>query len=197
VTDFDGIREHYERTLEQHGESAEGVDYRDAQSQRSRFVRFEPLALGADSVCDLGCGVGALAGHLRERGFAGSYVGVDLVPASIELARARFPGERFEVGTDPVAADVVVASGIFNVRGRIGDAEWAAHIRRTLAAMWAAAGLGVAFNVLSRSVSPHLFSVDATVLLGWVEALGAARVTLDEDVGLGELTVVARRAHMG
>lgn len=194
MTDLDPIRAHYERRLAAFGATAEGVDYRDHESQRSRFVRFEELALGAGSVCDLGCGVGAFAAHLRERGFAGDYVGVDLVPASIELARDRFPAERFEVGSEPIAAEVIVASGIFNVRAGIDDDTWSAHIRRTLVTMWAAAGDGMAFNVLSRSISPHLFSVEPDVLLDWVAQLGSPHVSLDEDVGLGELTVIARRS---
>lgn len=197
MTDLDPVRAHYERRLEAYGATAQGVDYRDDDSQRSRFVRFEELALGAGSVCDLGCGVGAFAAHLRERGFAGDYVGVDLVPASIELARAQLPGERFEVGSEPIAAEVIVASGIFNVRAGIDDDMWSAHIRRTLGTMWAAAGDGMAFNVLSRSISPHLFSVEPDVLLEWVRALHPGRVSLDEDVGVSELTVIAHRAQIG
>jgi SAM-dependent methyltransferase len=197
VTDLGGVRAHFERVLAAHGPTAEGMDFRDSASQLHRFERLVPVILDGASVCDLGCGVGALAVRLREVGYRGAYTGVDLVPASIDLARVALPDERFEVGTDPVPADVVVASGIFNVRGDIGDGEWAAHVRRTIESMWAVARIAIAFDMLSRTVSTHLFSVRADELLSWVGALESAEVTLEEDVGLAELTVVARRAQMG
>jgi SAM-dependent methyltransferase len=188
VSELDGVADHYERLLAAHGATARGADYRDEASQRVRFGRLDRLVLGAGSVCDLGCGYGAYLDHLQAQGWAGDYVGIDLTPGMVDAARARHPGARFEVGSDPVPAEVVVASGIFNVR--YGDDEaWSALVRRTIDAMWAACTLGVAFNVLSRAVSPHLFSVPADVLATWLPP-GAV---VEEDVASGELTAFAHR----
>jgi 2-polyprenyl-3-methyl-5-hydroxy-6-metoxy-1,4-benzoquinol methylase len=46
-------------------------------------------------VLDAGCGNGALAGHLLERGW--DVVGIDLGRRGIEIARAAYPAARFEV----------------------------------------------------------------------------------------------------
>ena len=144
--------------------------------------------LGCASVCDLGCGYGAYLDHLRDAGWEGEYVGIDVTPGMVEAGRARHPGMRFEVGSAPVPAEAVVASGIFNVR--FGDDDsWRAHVRRTIASMVEVATVGVAFNVLSRAVSPHRFSMSAAELASWLPP-GA---TVEEDVGTGDLTAFVRR----
>ena len=153
-----------------------------------RFERLDRLVLGVGSVCDLGCGYGAYLDHLRAAGWEGDYVGVDLTPGMVDAAQARHPGVRFEVGSAPMAAEAVVASGIFNVRFG-DDASWTALVRRTIDAMWAACSVGIAFNLLSRAVSPHLFSVPGAVLATWLPA-GAV---IEEDVGTAELTAFVRR----
>lgn len=189
MSELDGVAAHYERLLDEHGATPRGADFRDEASQRVRFERLDRLALDAASVCDLGCGYGAYLDHLHAAGWHGDYAGVDLTPAMIDAARAQHPTARFEVGSEPVPAEAVVASGIFNVR--FGDDEsWAAHVRRTIDAMWSAASVGIAFNVLSRAVSPHLFSVRPDVLASW---LPPGHVALEEDVGTGEITAFVRR----
>jgi SAM-dependent methyltransferase len=54
------------------------------------------LAAGGGPVGDLGCGPGRVTGYLRRRGL--DAFGVDLSPAMVEVARAAYPGVRFEVG---------------------------------------------------------------------------------------------------
>ena len=188
MSELDRIPEHYERLLATHGATPRGADFRDESSQRVRFDRLDRLVLDVGSVCDLGCGYGAYLDHLRSAGWTGAYAGIDLTPGMIGAARERHPEARFEVGSTPVEADAVVASGIFNVRFGDDDA-WAAHVRRTIDAMWSACAVGMAFNVLSRAVSPHLFSVSAEVLARWLPP-GA---TIEEDVGTAELTAFAWR----
>jgi SAM-dependent methyltransferase len=135
------------------------------------------------SVCDLGCGYGAYLDHLHAAGWQGEYAGIDVTPGMVTAARSSHPGVRFEVGSLPVPADAVVASGIFNVRF-LDDESWRTHVRRTIEAMVDAARVGVAFNVLSRAVSPHLFSMTAAELAAWLPS-GAS---IEEDVGAGDLT---------
>jgi SAM-dependent methyltransferase len=57
-------------------------------------------------VADVGCGPGTITARLHELGV--DAFGIDLSPAMIELARARHPGLRFEVGsmTEPLNASV-------------------------------------------------------------------------------------------
>ena len=52
-------------------------------------------ATGARDVLDAGCGNGALCGYLAAKGY--SVIGVDADVAGIPVARAAYPGVRFEV----------------------------------------------------------------------------------------------------
>lgn len=52
---------------------------------------------GANTVLDAGCGNGALAGYLAERGF--QVTGVDASVSGIDIARIKFPDIPFEVGS--------------------------------------------------------------------------------------------------
>lgn len=61
-----------------------------------REVQALGLAAGA-RVFDLGCGNGAIAGLLHERGF--DVTGVDPSPSGIDLARSRHPQTRLKIGS--------------------------------------------------------------------------------------------------
>lgn len=67
--------------------------------QRTMLDLFAELVLaggGGGPVGDLGCGPGRVTSYLRQRGL--DAFGVDLSPAMVEVARAAYPGLRFEVG---------------------------------------------------------------------------------------------------
>ncbi|MBV8194056.1 MAG: class I SAM-dependent methyltransferase [Candidatus Dormibacteraeota bacterium] len=59
-------------------------------------VVIEDAGTGA-VVGDVGCGPGQIAAYLHEHGLRA--VGIDLSPSMIELARRRFPGPSFEIGS--------------------------------------------------------------------------------------------------
>jgi predicted TPR repeat methyltransferase len=60
----------------------------DAPERASRLL-MEGLPDGATAVLDAGCGTGLAGAALRSAGFTGELIGIDLSPASIELARRR------------------------------------------------------------------------------------------------------------
>lgn len=201
MADLGPVAAHFERTLHEHGPTARGVDWRDDSSRAERFRQLDRLALepGVESICELGCGYGAYLEHLRRAGFAGRYVGVDITPAMIGAALAQFPDDRFELGADPVPADVVVASGIFNVRTGNDEARWAAHVDRTVDAMWRAAARGLVFNVLTLDCGPgdravDFHYVDADEFVAGLERLPGAAIEARRDFGTHELTLLVRPA---
>jgi ubiquinone/menaquinone biosynthesis C-methylase UbiE len=57
----------------------------------------EHVRAGGGLVADAGCGEGRIGAHLAGLGL--DVTGVDLSPALIEIARARHPGIRFQVGS--------------------------------------------------------------------------------------------------
>lgn len=201
MADLEPVIAHFERTLHEHGPTARGADWRDDASREERFRQLDRLALepGVASICELGCGYGAYLEHLRLAGYRGRYVGVDITPAMIGAALAQFPDDRFELGADPVMADVVVASGIFNVRAGNDEQCWSAHVDRTVDGMWAVARHGLVFNVLTldsvagdRAEGFHYVDVDAFV--AGLGRLPHAQVETRRDYGTHELTVLVRRA---
>jgi SAM-dependent methyltransferase len=143
------LRRHYGPLVRKHGASHRAVNWGSAQGQETRFrVLLEPLNLAGARLLDVGCGVGHLVDQLKARGFAGEYLGVDLVPEMVAAARVRHPGWAFSEARLPEAAadfapDYVVGSGLFN----LADAR---TLEETVAAMFQATRRAVAFNSLSR-----------------------------------------------
>jgi len=64
--------------------------------RKRRFAAVRPYLNGR--VLDVGCGSGGLAEYIS----SDQYLGVDVDPLSLELARARFPSHRFEADMSKV-----------------------------------------------------------------------------------------------
>src|SRR6188472_2545126 len=96
--DWSVLVTHYERCFERHGVTPEGVDWPNAPDLAVRFDILLRLLDGAPSeprpvVLDLGCGPGLLLDYLRATGRLETvdYRGIDLSPAMVVAARARWP----------------------------------------------------------------------------------------------------------
>jgi SAM-dependent methyltransferase len=194
---------YYSRALATHGPNHRGVDW---STRASQELRFATLLDGIDwsdapSLLDFGCGYGALAAHLDELGHSCDYTGYDIAPAMVQAAQ-RTVGERADrrFTSDSAAltpADVVVASGIFNVKLDVPQRDWERYVGETIAKLGALARRRLAFNMLPPASSPqlertdlHYADRDAVVEL-CATTLGADDVAVREHYGLWEFTVVA------
>ena len=195
------VRDYYERTVSGHPPgSPRAVDWGspDAQMLRLQVLLSAMEAMGPQSVCDLGCGLGALLQVIRNAGHDWAYVGIDLAPSMIALADARAPGggpATFAVGRTPGQADVVVGSGIFNVRPGVTDEDWRRHVDATLGAMVRSARVGVVTNFLppvtpGHTPASHLHYEDPERVSALVRSLGCRVETLS-DYGPFDFTLVA------
>jgi SAM-dependent methyltransferase len=200
AVDLGPVADHFDQTLREHGPTARGADWRDDSSREERFRLLDRVALddGVASVCELGCGYGAYLDHLRAVGYRGTYVGVDVAPAMIGAATALHPDDRFEIGSAPRSADVVVASGIFNVRGGNDRDAWSTHLDATVDAMWAVARHGLVFNVLTQDArdgdrAADFHYVDADAFGAALDRLPDATIETRRDYGSHELTVFVLR----
>jgi SAM-dependent methyltransferase len=204
---YDDIRasvaHYYATRLHEHGTTAKGVDWRDTASQELRFAQFERLWAGdtAFSVNDLGCGYGRLLGYLRERGYRGRYIGIDVAPEMIDAARHAHRADhdaRFIAAADaPAVADYTIASGIFNVRRDFSPAAWDDYMRATIGTMRASSGKGFGFNVLSLHSDadrrrPDLHYADPGEWLDYCAITYSRHVVLLQDYGLYEFTLLVR-----
>ncbi len=197
------IASYYDGRLRAHGATPQGVDWRDAGGQ---VRRFQELLRGLDredlgSIADLGCGYGALAAFVHETIGPIPYTGYDISGAMLAAAReqcAHLPGVRFRRAAVPLErADVIVASGIFNVRLDADNDRWQEQVRQTIRAMVAQADRAVAFNCLTAfsdadRKEPRLWYPDPGQMLNWCLGEFGRHVALWHDSGLYEFTVRIR-----
>ena len=127
-------------------------------STERRKISFDVLfGVGLDNGCrvlDLGCGLGCFYAYLQERGIEAEYVGYDVNPRLIEIARERYPGIRFKVVDILESAfpkfDFIVSSTTFNLKlESVDNYEFVEQILRTC---YAHAECGVAIDFLTSYV---------------------------------------------
>jgi SAM-dependent methyltransferase len=194
---------YYSRALAEHGPTHRGVDWSSRDSQELRFATLlhDVDWTDAPTLLDFGCGCGALAAYLDALGTSCDYTGYDIAPEMVRTAR-RVVGERAgRRFTSDLAtlepADLVVASGIFNVKLDVPAGDWQRYVDETIADLGALSRRRLAFNLLPPASSPqleradlHYAEPDAVVAL-CATTLGADDVVLREGYGLWEFTVVA------
>lgn len=152
---LDTLREHYRNLYHKHGDSAGAVQYSDDASHKARFAVLRAVDPNAQSILDVGCGLGHLYRYLKEQGFSGRYTGVDIVPEFIATANEHMitdpQANALLVAGDealPQGHEYVVLSGVFN---NLMD-DNAGFISDTLKRMFAVAEKGIAFNAMSTYV---------------------------------------------
>lgn len=196
--------QYYGDKLRQFGAVARGVDWNSEESQVLRFQQLLRLIDEPDmaTVNDYGCGYGALASYLRDRGFHGRYTGFDVSEPMIAEAAAvhgQDPLSSFTSKRDDVArADYTFASGIFNVKQDHEAGEWQDYIVATLADIDLVSANGFAFNMLSSysdvdKQRPTLFYADPRFFFGYCKTHFSKRVALLHDYPLYEFTLVVRK----
>ncbi len=198
------VERYYSGKVAEHGPTARGVDWRDEASQALRFSQLLKLC-DLDTpfaINDYGCGYGALATYLDERGRRFRYTGFDISEQMLEQARV-LVGEsdrcRFVSSEDELEpADYTVASGIFNVRLDAGDEDWERHVLATLDKLDALSVRGFAFNVLTSysdadKMRPDLYYADPGALFDHCKRRYSRWVALLHDYGLWEFTILVRR----
>lgn len=199
---LDEVARHYEATLVAHGPSSRGVDWKDEATHRTRHVQFMRLLDNPDaSVLDLGCGYGDFLAFLRAEGHRGHYVGYDVAPNMIEIARTLYgaaTSSEFHLGAEPPGAcDYAVASGILNVRRGADQAAWAGYVQAIMDQLARMSRRGFGFNVLSTVADPErrradLYYADPVETLRYCLQKFGRHVCLLQDYGLWEFTVLVR-----
>ncbi len=195
----------YRDAVDEHGACFKATLWGSPATQALRFdVMLDMIAPDPgsdDRVLDLGCGDGALARHIRDRGCAAFVTGFDGIEAMVEAATARgIADTAFEyvdlAGDWPqVHADWVFISGTLNTM----DDKLTS---RVLDAAWAAADTGLVFNMLGDAPDARWQDAplgparrhDVARLQAWAGDR-AARVTMRDDYLQGhDVTLAMWRA---
>src|SRR3989344_7441211 len=114
--------ESYPDALKKYGESPKALHW---TNYRSTAVRFRELVADLDvegkTILDAGCGMGDLLPFIYARSTNFTYLGVDVTPEFISIAKKRYEGENFKV-FDPFTKnsrelgnfDIVLSGGVMN-----------------------------------------------------------------------------------
>lgn len=199
------VAAYYTERVRTHGETARGVDWNSAGSQRLRFgelLRILPPPDGREvTILEYGCGYGALVDVLDERGQPFRYVGYDISEEMVR--RARRLHDRPDCGFTAHAAelepaDYVVASGVLNVKLATPEPEWREHVARVLDELDDLSVKGFAFNALTSysdadKMRDDLFYADPCATFDHCKRTFSPRVALLHDYPLYEFTVLVRK----
>jgi SAM-dependent methyltransferase len=196
------VEQFFAERFREHGATARGVDWQSEEAQDAAFDQLLRIADGhrSFSLVDYGCGYGALVPYLNSRGFDVDYTGFDIADSMISHARdaygaeCQFTADERALGT----ADFVVASGIFNVRLDVEEAEWTEHILATIARFDALSRLGFAFNMLTSysdpdKMRPDLYYGDGKFFFDVCKTRYARNVALLHDYGRWQWTLLVRK----
>ena len=115
---------HFTDLVRKYGIDARALDWCSQTSQELRFAILSQVGqLKGANVLDVGCGMGDFFGYLKGGGYNIRYLGVDLTPVVVEIAKKRFPEAQFELGDfqefrqiDNQSFDFVFGSGLFYQR---------------------------------------------------------------------------------
>lgn len=201
--DLKFIEELYTSSLAEHGVTAKGVGWPDAQSHMLRFDKLACLLDGVSepvSVNDLGCGYGAFYTYLRSKDVPISlFRGYDISETMLDEARRQINAAAVQWINEPVLnqkADYSFASGIFNVRQDKDEESWREYIISTLDNMDKNSERGFAFNLLTSYVDwqePHLFYGNPGFFFDYCKRTYSRHVSLLHDYPLWEWTIIVRK----
>lgn len=206
----DLILAHYDRALDEHGDTPQGALWPNAHDRTRRYdVMLDLLAERSNEhivLCDLGCGTGELLSRIRERGLHHiSYFGVDRSARALAMARSKFPGVRFieldvndpDADLTAIDCDFLVANGLFTIKHQLTQDQMAGFLESTVKAVWPHVRKGMAFNVMSKVVDwerDDLFHASMDDMARLLHSLAGRRVRMRGDYGLYEFTCYAYQA---
>lgn len=201
--DLDAVRKHYESALDVGQNVGQKVGWRDTESQQVRFEAILQIMRGLSfaEVGDFGCGTGDLLNFLRDRGWSGMYLGTDISSRMITECTSAFSHDRFTnffESSLPPTAEVVVASGIFNVCLDNSVELWTQYCRGLIKLMWRSSSRAIVFNMLSEdSDEDHrksgLAYMNASDWLTFCRTHFSRHVRLDQAYGQYDFTIAVFR----
>lgn len=147
--DPDHRRRTYQSAHARHGATPKALQWKDYRAAARRYVQLTAdLNIAGRSILDAGCGMGDLLPYLYAKSLDFDYLGVDITPEFIDIARERYDGHRFEIGNpfEPGQDrhfDVIISSGVMNANRE----NWPAARRAMVKQLFELADEAVAFNM--------------------------------------------------
>ncbi|MCJ7433322.1 MAG: class I SAM-dependent methyltransferase [Anaerolineales bacterium] len=201
---LDPVKSYFGKRIEEFGASPRGVDWNSDASQNVRFDQLFKVIEGDQqfSILDYGCGYGALADYLVEKGFDADYYGYDIVESAIELARKLHIGKPrhtfVAASMELTVCDYTVASGIFNVRGEQSFEDWTNYVISVLHHFNSLSRMGFASNFLTKysdanKMRADLYYADPLYLFDYCKRNFSKNIALLHDYHIYDFTIIVRR----
>lgn len=198
------VKSYFGKRIEEFGASPRGVDWNSDASQNVRFDQLLKVIEGDQhfTILDYGCGYGALADYLVEKGFDADYYGYDIVESAIELARKLHIGKPrrtfVAASTELTVCDYTVASGVFNVRGKQSFKDWTNYVIGILHHFNSLSRMGFASNFLTKysdadRMRSDLYYADPLYLFDYCKRNFSKNIALLHDYRIYDFTIIVRR----
>ena len=187
----------YSKCLFADGETAEGVHWRDQESQQLRFDELIKIIEPNDELklIDWGCGYGALFDYIKNKPWMTSahYVGLDINENMIEACRRRIMNKHveFSIANRPsTQCDYLLASGTWNFKMHESRAFWWSIVKTEIKNAWQYVDRGMAFNLLSIAPkSQFLFWMDPETIERFVRREITENARIKPIWGLPDLSI--------
>jgi cyclopropane fatty-acyl-phospholipid synthase-like methyltransferase len=200
---LDEVAEYYRDKLQRFGGTAQGMDWKNEETQ---LLRFEVISRYIDfssnpSVLDVGCGNGEFYNYCAARKLNINYKGIDVVPEMVKLANERFKKNIAQVSglTDLSASeqfDYVIASGTFNTKLTSDEAEYEKYFYENIDCMYKHAKRAAIFNCMTSHVDyryDRLYYADIAALGEYAVKNLSRHFIIDHSYPLYEMTMAIFR----
>lgn len=190
---------YYQDKIKQFGSSAEGMDWKNSDTQ---YLRFEVISRYIDfssrpHILDVGCGNGEFYNYVQQSSKAIKYSGIDVVPEMVAMTNERFGSDTASV-RDLLSwetneqFDYVIASGTFNAKLSASDEEWKGYFYSNIRKMFSLAKKAVIFNCMTSFVDyryDRLYYPTAQELADFAVKNLSRKFILDHSYPLYEMTM--------
>ena len=200
---LDPVKTFFTSKFEKIGARPEGVDYNSEDAQILRFEQFERLfdPQRYFSLNDYGCGYGALAEYLNQKGYKFQYHGYDISANMIDYAIQSIPKNenwKFTSNANELcSADFTVACGVFNLKFDADPQAWIDYILDSLSSIASLSKLGFGFNMLTTysdadKMRSDLYYGDPLYFFDYCKRQFSRNVALLHDYELYDFTILVR-----
>lgn len=201
--DFDQIKDYFDKRIQEHGASPKGADWNGEASQVARFDQLlKIINVSSFSLVDYGCGYGALADYLVQKGYNCDYFGFDILENAIATAQKAHAGKHKRTFLSEKSklpeCDYVVASGTFNFRGEHSFENWTELVIGEMSLFNQISRRGFASNFLTKysdadRMRPDLYYADPLFLFDYCKRNFSRNVAILHDYGLYDFTILVRK----
>ena len=197
---------HYESCFMNYGATPKGVDWPKKEDVVTRFnIMIEMLKPWLNhkaklKLLDLGCGYGALYGHLLQLKLVKfiDYSGIDLSLEILKAAKTLYPDIKFShcdlLGGSTMIEDFdfIIMNGLFTVKSQMTQPQMFDFFSAMLDKVYRIARIGLSFNIMSTHVDwlrDDLFHVSFDKMAEILQKVCGRHFVFRADYGLYEYTV--------